>query len=173
MPDVPSLSLAIIGMYCFLVWLEENHRGFLAASAVFISLAFLIKIPTAIIGVPLLYLVVEALSSSIDGQRPPLQRSLALFLRRRELWLFALITLGPSAIWYWHAHRIAETSYPYHFFGGGGFRIMDAGWYWKIAKETVLSSLTPILFVLAMMGPFVAPQGKYSRAFHWWFAVMM
>ena len=204
MPDVPSLSLALIGMYCFLVWVEENAWPFFIASAVLISLALLIKLPTAVIGVPLLYLAVaagracpesgrrdrrtflsqeEALSKSPieDGgsetaapckNRPPLQRSLALLLARWELWLFALITLVPSAIWYWHAHRIAETFYPYHFFGGGGFRIMKAGWYWKIAQETALSSLTPIFFALAIVGTFVAPRGKYSWIFHWWFAAM-
>jgi 4-amino-4-deoxy-L-arabinose transferase-like glycosyltransferase len=56
MPDVPSLSLALIGLYCLLVWVEENALPFFIASAVLISLALLIKLPTAVIGVPLLYL---------------------------------------------------------------------------------------------------------------------
>jgi dolichyl-phosphate-mannose-protein mannosyltransferase len=177
MPDVPSLSLALIGIYCFLVWLEESGWPFLVASAVLISLALLIKLPTAIIGVPLLY---AAQGGALS--KPPLKdggletaapcQKVLLLLARWELWLFALITLVPPAIWYWHAHRIAETSYPYHFFGGGGFRIMRAGWYWKIAKETALSSLTPMLFMLAIVGAFVAPRGKFNRIFHWWFAVM-
>jgi hypothetical protein len=79
----------------------------------------------------------------------------------------------PSAIWYWHAHRIAEIFYPYHFFGGGGFRIMNPVWYWKIAEETVRSSLTPLLFALAVAGVFVAPRGKFTGIFHWWFAAMV
>jgi 4-amino-4-deoxy-L-arabinose transferase-like glycosyltransferase len=173
MPDIPSLCLGLAGMHFFLVWIEENDGRFLVASAVLISIALLIKLPTAVIGVPLFYLAVAAVSGPIDGQRPPLQKSVALLLARWELWLFALITLVPSAIWYWHAHRLAETFYPYHFFGGGGFRIMNAAWYWKIAKETALSSLTPVLFALAVVGAFVAPRGKYTRTFHWWLAVMM
>ena len=180
MPDIPSLSLAIIGLYFFLVWLEENDWRFFVASAGLISLALLIKVSTAIIGVPLLYLAVVAVREGVAVSKPPIKdgglETAAPWwapFRRWELWLFALIALVPSAIWYWHAHRIAETFYPYHFFGGGGFRIMHAGWYWKIAKETALSSLTAILFVLAIVGAFVAPRGKYSRAFHWWFAVMM
>ncbi|MEY2565160.1 MAG: hypothetical protein QOH88_3353 [Verrucomicrobiota bacterium] len=91
---------------------------------------------------------------------------------RWELWLFAAFALGPCAIWYWHAHRIAETFYPYHFFGGGGFRIMNAAWYWKIARQTVLSSMTPVLFLLAAVGAFVAPRGRFTRIFHWWLAAM-
>jgi hypothetical protein len=92
---------------------------------------------------------------------------------RWELWFFAAVALIPSAIWYWHAHWIAENFYPYHFFGGGGFRIMNAGWYWKIAQQTVFSSLTPILFGLAVIGAFVAPRGKCTRIFLWWLAAMV
>jgi 4-amino-4-deoxy-L-arabinose transferase-like glycosyltransferase len=176
MPDVPSLSLALAGIYFVLLWLERNDRRALIGSALLISLSFLIKLPTAIIGVPLLYLAVAAVydhrnssGDAVGGHRPPLQS----LLTNWQLWVFALITLVPSAIWYWHAHRIAETFYPYHFFGGGGFRIMNAEWYWKIAGETVRSSLTPVLSALAVAGAFVARRGKNTRIFHWWLAAMV
>jgi hypothetical protein len=184
MPDIPSLSLALAGMYFFLLWLERNDRRALIGSAFLISLSFLIKLPTAIIGVPLLYLAAVSIQGgalskppqengeSEDGSRETATPWWRRLLTSWELWVFALVTLVPSAIWYWHAHRIAETFYPYHFFGGGGFRIMNAAWYWKIAKETVRSSLTPVLFALAVAGAFVAPRGKYARIFQWWFAAM-
>lgn len=185
MPDVPSLCVALVGMYFFLVWVEENDWRFLVASAVLISIALLIKLPTAVVGVPLLYLAVtapnafgagekavESFGQTQGGLRPPLQ-DLLKRLTSWELWLFGVVVLVPSAIWYWHAHRIAEAFYPYHFFGGGGFRIMDGAWYWKIAKQTALSSLTPVLFTLAALGAFVAPRGKYTRIFHWWLATMV
>ena len=209
MPDVPSLCLALAGMYFFLVWIEENDRRFLVASAFLVSLALLIKLPTAVMGVPLLYLAVAAgrrlpaqggavskppckdggletaapwrdsprrvpeVQKHVPPTEAPLQDLVTRLLTSWELWLFALITLVPSAIWYWHAHRLADTFYPYHFFGGGGFRIMNTGWYWKIAEQTVRSSLTPILFALAAVGAFVAPRGKYTRTFHWWLAAMV
>jgi Dolichyl-phosphate-mannose-protein mannosyltransferase len=195
MPDVPSLCLALAGMYFFLVWIVENEWRSLITSAVVISIAFLIKLPTAVIGVPLLYLAVAAVydrrTSSGQGgalSKPPSDDDksedggleaaapwtdvLKRVLTSWELWLFALITLVPSAVWYWHAHWVAETFYPHHFFGGGGSRIMHAGWYWKIAEQTVLSSLTPVLFTLAVLGAFVAPRGKYTRIFHWWLGAM-
>ncbi len=220
MPDVPSLCLALAGMYFFLVWVEENDWRFLVASAFLVSIALLIKLPTAVIGLPLLYLAVAAggrlpreggaiskppsrnggLESAVPGkgkdgglepagpfgseERDALWKRedggleaaapwLTRFLASWELWLLALITLVPSAIWYWHARRIAETFYPYHFFGGGGFRIMNAAWYWKIAEQTVRSSFTPVLFALAAAGAFVAPRGKYKWTFHWWLAAMV
>src|SRR5437762_5379147 len=60
MPDIPSLSLALIGMYFFLDWVERNDRRSLMVSAFLISLALLIKLPTAVIGWPLLYLALAA-----------------------------------------------------------------------------------------------------------------
>lgn len=174
MPDVPSLSLAIIGAWFFLRWVEEDRMRWLIWSAVLMSLALLIKLPTAIIGAPLLYLSVAAPNAfgaegkEIGGHGPPLQR-----LLRGELWLFAAVALLPSAIWYWHAHRIATEFYPYHFFGAGGFRIMNIAWYWGIVRQTAFSSLTLTLFVLALLGAMVAPRGKHSRFFHWWLAAML
>ena len=140
MPDIPSLSLAIAGIYFFLRWQGEDRLGWLVLSAVLVSLALLIKLPTEVIGAPLFYLTAAGVydrrnssSGKVGGQRPPLQGVLV----RWELWFFAAVTLIPSAIWYWHARRIAENFYPYHFFGGGGFRIMNAAWYGKIAQQTI------------------------------------
>ena len=162
MPDVPSLSLATIGMYFFLRWIEEERFGWLVWSAVLVSLALLIKLPTAIVGAPLLCL---ALRRKNGGHRPPLQRW--------ELWFFAAVTLIPSALWYWHAHRIAEQFYPNHFFGAGGFQIMGLGWYWEIVRQTAFSSLTLVLFTLAIIGAIVAPRGESARLFHWWLGAML
>jgi hypothetical protein len=94
-------------------------------------------------------------------------------VRQPALWLYGAIALLPSAAWYWHAHRIAELYYPHHFFGAGGFTIESAAWYWRIARQTAVSSLTPALAVLAILGVRLAERGKYRRAFHWWAAVMI
>ena len=67
MPDVPSLSLAIIGLYFFLRWVEEDRFRWLVSSAILVSLALLIKLPTAIIGAPLFYLALRAKKKNEDG----------------------------------------------------------------------------------------------------------
>src|SRR5207237_9729886 len=54
MPDVPSLSLAIIGLYYFLHWTDYNDARSFAIAAGSIALAILIKAPTALIGAPIL-----------------------------------------------------------------------------------------------------------------------
>jgi len=176
MPDVPSLSLAIVGLYFFLRWIEEKRFGWLVLSALLVSLALLIKLPTAIIGAPLFYLAVAAVydrrnisNDSTGGHRPPLQE----LLLRWELWFFAAVALVPSVLWYWHAYRIAEQFYPYHFFGAGGFRIMRLAWYWEIVRQTAFSSLTLALFALALLGALAVPRARYSRLFHWWLGAML
>src|SRR5947208_13462171 len=156
MPDVPSLSLALIGLYFFLRWIDSEKSISLFAAATMISLALLIKLPSAIIGAPLLFLVWQKWRWN--------------FVRQPLLWLFATITILPSIAWYWHAHQISEKFYPHHFFGAGGILIEKFSWYWKVMRLTGISSLTPVLSILATLGLFVAPRWKYTGVFHWWLA---
>jgi 4-amino-4-deoxy-L-arabinose transferase-like glycosyltransferase len=159
MPDVPSLSLALIGLYFFRRWVEAERSTPLIGSAALISLSILIKAPSAIIGAPLACLALQRYGISAA--------------RRIELWIFALIALLPSAIWYWHAHAIAEKFYPHHFFGAGGFQIMNVRWYGEIAAQIATSSLTPVLFASAGVGIFVTRSNKQAQFFQWWLAAMI
>ncbi|MEY2525449.1 MAG: hypothetical protein QOE73_220, partial [Verrucomicrobiota bacterium] len=161
MPDVPSLSLAIIGIQFFLRWLAHERSTSLFAAAVLISLSILIKLPTAIIGAPLLYLAWQKFHWNL--------------FRQKTLWLFAAVALVPSFVWYWHAHQVAVKFYPYHFFGAGGIQIENLSWYWKIAKQIPASTLTPLVFVLAIPGMFAARRSNGLRItmFHAWLVAMV
>ena len=171
MPDVPSLSLSIIGLYFFLRWTRDQKWTPLLMAAIAISLSLLIKITSIVIAAPLLYLVAAGIGDSDRNTIKPVRsrdhRS------RLQLLLFAAITLLPSAIWYWHAYQIAEKFYPHHFFGAGGIRIENFSWYSEIAWRTATSGLTPILSIMAVIGLFVAPRDKANRLFHWWLAAMV
>src|SRR5438874_7846445 len=102
MPDVPSLSFAIVGLYFLLRWVEHGESSSFFVAAIAISLSFLIKITSIIIVVPLVYLVVAGI-----GDPGPLKISLTSrdHRSRLQLLLFAIIALLPSAICYWHAHQ--------------------------------------------------------------------
>src|SRR5712672_2021444 len=165
MPDVPSLSLAIVGLYFFLRWVQHNESWSCFVAAIAISLSFLIKITSIVIVAPILYLVVGRLcqTPSVSQKRPTIYGGA----------LFAGISLLPSAIWYWHAHQIAQKFYPHHFFGAGGIRVESFAWYWHIAQQTLTSSLTPLLSFMALIGLLVAPRSKYARFFHWWLVAMV
>src|SRR6266550_1988185 len=58
MPDVPSLSLGIIGLYLFLRWVRHPTPASLYLSAIAISVSILIKATSIVIAAPILYLVV-------------------------------------------------------------------------------------------------------------------
>src|SRR5437867_4443333 len=184
MPDVPSLSLAIIGLYFFLRWTHDQKWTPFFAAAIAISLSILIKVTSIVIAAPLLYLAVAAVCDRRRNKKrrfpkPPGRfgdrPSLNFGAHRAPLQLiaFAAIAIVPSAIWYWHAYQIAERFYPHHFFGAGGVRIEGLQWYSNIARQTAISSLTPVLAIMALMGLFVAPRGKYGRLFDWWLAAMV
>src|SRR6188472_4344406 len=168
MPDVPSLSFVIVGLYFFLQWIQHGESSSFFTAAIAISLSLLIKITSIVIFAPLVYILVAAVcdrrnsTPCIGADRAPLQ-----------LIAFFAIALLPSAIWYWHAHQIAERFYPHHFFGAGGIKIESFSWYWDIAQQTATSSLTPILAILALIGLFVAPRGKFGCLFDWWFVALV
>jgi len=196
MPDVPSLSLAIVGLYLFLRWIEDRESVSFFLAAITVSLSILIKVTSIVIFAPVLYLAVAAVHErrrnkerrfpkppGRSGDRP----SLNFRAHRAPLqWLalFLAIAIVPSAAWYWHAYQIAERFYPHHFFGAGGVRIESFSWYWNIARQTATSSLTPVLCIMALIGLFVAPRlqrvstagsprSRYSRLFQWWLAAMI
>ena len=171
MPDVPSLSLGIIGLYFFLRWVRHLNPVQFYLSAIAISLSILIKATSIVIAAPLLYLVV-AEGADLSSAQPRDVRGSLSQRQRLQLMAFVAISILPSVAWYWHAHQIAERFYPHHFFGAGGVRLEHFSWYWDIARQTATSSLTPVLAITALIGLFVAPRGKYGGLFDWWLAAM-
>lgn len=156
MPDMPSLALALAGLYFFQRALATfRYAGiYFLVAAVLTSLALLIKIPTVTIAAPIASLAWRKFGWDM--------------FRQINLWLFAAIVLLPSLIWYWHAHELAERFYPYHFFGGGGVRVMDWRSYWRILVQTFFSTLTPGLFVLATVGIVLSWRNPEVAPFCWW-----
>ena len=165
MPDVPSLSLGIIGLYFFLHWVRDPKPASFYLFAIAISLSILIKATSLVIAAPLLCVFVGRLCQTpgVSQKRPTIYRAI----------VFAAIAVLPSVAWYWHAHQIADKYYPHHFFGAGGVRLESFSWYWEIARQTATSSLTPILAIMALIGVFVAPRGKYGCLFDWWLVAMV
>ena len=184
MPDVPSLSLGIIGLFLFLHWVGHPKPASFYLSAIAISLSILIKATSIVIVAPILYLVVAAVcdrrrSKERRFPKPPGRcgdhPSLNCGAHRAPLQLttFAAIAILPSVAWYWHAYQIAERYYPHHFFGAGGVRLESFSWYWDVAQQTATSNLTPILAIMALIGLLVAPRGKYGCLFDWWLVAML
>jgi 4-amino-4-deoxy-L-arabinose transferase-like glycosyltransferase len=180
MPDMPSLSLSIIGLYLLLRWIDRGGLKLFAASASLISLSILIKATSIIIAAPLLYAAVATVYDrrkidfqKSDGHPPSWNYGATSRQLLQRLALFAAIALLPSGLWYWHAHLIAERFYPHHFFGAGGIQIMNMRWYWDVVRRIATSSLTPLLCVLAIIGVIIARSRIKARVFYAWLGVMI
>ena len=190
MPDVPSLSLGIIGLYFFLRWLGDAKPAPLYLSAIAISFSILIKATSIVIAAPIACMLVGRLcqtpgisQNGASGSRAtwtgrsPDRASGSERVKRPTIYgavsFFAAIAILPSVAWYWHAYQIAEQYYPHHFFGAGGVRLESSSWYWEIAQQTATSSLTPLVAIMALIGVFVAPRGKYGCLFDWWLVAMV
>src|SRR3989449_3042924 len=106
MPDVPSLSLALIGLYFFLRWIDNGKSTPFFLAAIATSLSILIKLTTIVIAAPITYI---ALSTLCEHRHTSFPRKCGAKRAPLQLWLalFAVITLLPSALWYWHAYQIA------------------------------------------------------------------
>ena len=154
MPDVPSLSLAIVGLYFFLRWVQHDESWSFFVAAIAISLSLLIKITSIVIVAPLVYLAVVEGGDLGSGERSDTEGSRGRRPRLQVI-LFAAIALLPSAIWHWHAHQIAQQYYPHHFFGAGGIRIEIFLLVLAHCTTDFASSLTPLLSVMALVGLFV------------------
>jgi hypothetical protein len=160
MPDMTALSFSIIALYCFAEWLNRrtDSKFFIAATAT-TTLAILVKLPAILIGLPLLYMAWREYG--------------AKFVVKREMWVFAVLSLIFHLAWYSHAYFISVTHFPYHMFGSGGIALESLGGYGQILHEAATSSLTPLLTVAMLVGLFLPSPGKFSRVFHWWlFAIV-
>ncbi|HEY6070570.1 MAG TPA: hypothetical protein VIU85_04275, partial [Chthoniobacterales bacterium] len=171
MPDIPSLTLSIIGLYFFERWIESEAErqprltSPFVWSAFFIALSILIKATSVVIAAPIFCLAFQRF------RRPPLRLGAAF--RNFDLWIFVAIALLPSALWYGHAYQIAQQFYPHHFFGAGGVKIMSLAWYWDIAKQIPTLELTPILFLFGAFGVWQTRSTAAARPIQWWLAAMI
>ena len=160
MSDMTALCLSIIAVYIYSQWIYRTHSNvlFISAAAA-IALAILTKLPSIIIGVPLLYISYEAHGWS--------------FLRERRVWLLGISSLVLPVCWYAHANAVSTEHYPYHFTGQDGIRIMDIAWYRNILSSTIYRGLTPIV-AIAMFGGLLLPNARVlGRLFHWWLLVVI
>jgi len=96
MPESMMLMCIIYGMYFFSLWIDSGKRSLFFLSSVFISVSVLLKIPTLYIGLPLLFIAYQKYGRKI--------------FTKSNLWLYAFIVLAPSALWYYHAHQLANQT---------------------------------------------------------------
>lgn len=155
MPDMASLSMALVALYLFTRWLEHDGPPLVFTGvAVTLALALLVKPFIATVGFALLYL---AFCKYGHG-----------WVRTTWLWALAALAVIPSLVWYAHAYYLSISNPPFHFFGGGVVGLGALEDYAGVAAEVVFVSLTPTVVVLAAIGLFVRPRRPGGYTFHYW-----
>lgn len=106
MPEPMMIMCMIAGVYYFFMWSRKPRLSRILLSAAFLSIAVSIKPPTLYLLLPLGYLA---------------------WLRFRfrlvvnpHLWLFGIILIVPSILWYYHAHQLyLQTGLTFGIWGYG------------------------------------------------------
>ena len=162
MPDIMMLMCSVWGIYWFALWLENEKTWTLAASAVAIAFAVLLKLPALYLGLPLIYLT--------------MQKYGARFFRRPWLWLYAFAIFIPVSLWYYHAHQtylVSGLSFGIWDFGSGKWGNFSLLLTPKLYNDVFFKSiaerhLTYPGFFLFIGGLFIPWHRKPGRVFDWW-----
>ena len=160
-PDATLALGSLAGIYYFWKWTEERSLLALAVSAAGVCIAVLIKPTNLYLGLPLLYLAYRAFGLG--------------FLRRVEIWIFALAVTVPAALWYRHAYQFwVHDGNTFGVFGGWvKYKAFppDRSLAWDAAKAIVkrvfVLMATPAGCLLLLVGLLKRPASR-NFVLHWW-----
>ncbi len=91
-PESTMLFFSITMLYFFSEWIDKERWWQFALMTFCATFAFLTKIPTICLGLPLLYLCLKKYQLN--------------FLTQWKLWLFAILSLTITLLWYKHANYL-------------------------------------------------------------------
>jgi 4-amino-4-deoxy-L-arabinose transferase-like glycosyltransferase len=146
--DPLMVAGTVLGVHAFLRWTDDDEhstRWFLI-SAVSVALAILLKPTAALVGLPLAWLAWLRYGKTI--------------WRQPMLLLFAVLTLVPAILWYWHAFALG---YAYgNTFGvlpGSGYSkfthpdlLLAPAFYTRLAWRLTVYLLTPFGLLMCLLG---------------------
>ena len=166
----PAMMFFSVGVvYCFSRYLGAspptpspgrggggNQAAWFLLTAACGMLAFLVKLPTVLLLLPLAYLAWDKWGWG--------------FLRRGAVWALVVVTLAPALAYYWHAHHAIGS----HYFsvgvgpsGGMWFAVKDftrPGNYSQIMMQMLRDHLTAVGMVLLPVGVFLRPTLGVAQA---------
>ena len=163
-PESTMLFFSITLIYFFSQWLDtENRRDFILMALCGIC-AFLVKIPTVCLGLPLLYLCIVKYRWKLFSEW--------------KLWLFTFMTLFPTFLWYIHSYKLGlinGLSWNVFHIGTreGGFiglsYLTTLSFYKNVFYLYIFQRhLIYIGAILTIVGIFSAIRKKNLYLFHFW-----
>lgn len=166
MPESLMLATSVGGIFHFLTWTRSGRVGHFAASALLTATACGLKIPCLYLGAPLLYL-----AWCRYGVRAVL---------RPALWGYAALVLGPTALWYVHAHQLfLETGLTVGIWDlddkFGTFELVASTKFWDRIVWTRFAHrlLTWPGFALFAIGVCLPRRSREERVFDVWLGALL
>ena len=91
-PEPLMFFAYLLAIDAFIRWIDHDRRRDFALALFATTLAILAKVPAAHVGILFACLCFQKFGTSV--------------FRRREIWLFGVVSLGVPLAWYWHAHSL-------------------------------------------------------------------
>jgi hypothetical protein len=164
-PESTMLFFSITLIYFFSQWLDTEKWQYLILMILCGICAFLVKILTVCLGLPLLYLCIAKYRWK--------------FFLEWKLWLFAFLTLFLTSLWYIHSYKLGSlnglTWDTFHVGtregGFVGWSFLTSSYFYKKVFYVYIFQrhLIYIGAVLTIAGIFFAIKKKDLYLFHFWF----
>lgn len=165
MPDSAMIFFSIGSIYFFNKWTSDERTDSFVLALVCTTLAFLVKISTLYLGLPLLWLAYAKY-----GKR---------LLFEPKLYLFAILALIPPAMWYSFAHSVLAQYNTFDFWNmGSGTKfaswetLIDPRIYITLFESLAIYVFTPIGLLLFIYALSLKTQAK-AYVFHFWFLAVI
>ncbi len=160
MPDSAMIFFSIGSLYFFNKWTNDEKNGSLILAIICTTLAFLVKISTLYLGLPLLWLAYTKY-----GKR---------FLFEPKLYIFTILILIPPVMWYYFAHSVLAQYNTFDFWNlGSGSKfasletLTDPWIYTTLATRLVIYIFTPVGLLLFIYALSLKTKLK-DYVFHFW-----
>lgn len=161
-PESTMLFLYLATVYYFSEWSDEGRNSQFVLAAFCGALAILVKMPAVFVGLPLLYLAYLKYGRHLFG--------------KPKLWLFAILILLPATLWYYHGAQV-NVAYPSAVSGAWSLSnwfsfatLISPQFYLQLFETEIGWVLTPLGFVLLLLGLALKVKDRRELLFHVWLA---
>jgi 4-amino-4-deoxy-L-arabinose transferase-like glycosyltransferase len=158
-PEGLMLVCYLAAVHFFTRWLDDEKRTDFLLAMFAAALALLSKITAGHIGILFAVLTLQKYGFGA--------------LRRRDVWLFAVVALLPAALWSWHARRLwlvygnsLGVSNEYHWIGWDFFT--DSSFIRNILRQEIAHVWTRTGLVLATCGVIFRWNSRAVKIALWW-----
>jgi hypothetical protein len=162
-PESTMLFFSIAMLYYFSEWIDREGWWRFALMTFCATFAFLTKLPTICLGLPLLYLCLKKYKLN--------------FLKEWKLWLFAFVSLSFTVLWYKHSYSLEEINglalnpygFKYYVLTYTAYYALKLSFYKKVFYTEVFErDLIYIGGIFLVLGIIFTLKRKEFRYFHYW-----